>query len=171
MAPGKVTQELTADYDPEAILRARTTQYEKQRRQELLQTTTSEAVVKHLTRDMDPAERKAALDAFRKRMAKAQEKPTTITENVLVKQVASNGRETYALKPETFDFKPKITKFDPHRLGISPDEKKPRKTFRANGNSYFPQAAEVGDFQPHINTGYKVRDYRSEVMAALFSNQ
>lgn len=85
VVPGKVTKELTADYDAGKILKARTTQYEKQRRQELLATTTSEAVVKHLTKDMEPNERKAALEAFRRRMAEAQEKPSTITENVLVK--------------------------------------------------------------------------------------
>lgn len=168
VVPGKVTKELTADYDPDKILEARTTQYEKQRRQELLATTTSEAVVKHITKDMDPEERKAALDAFRKRMAETQEKPSTITENVLVKQMSSNGRDTYSLKKETFNFRPQITKFDPEQLGI-PQNK--RKTFRSKEPQYFPQSSQAGDFKPRINTNYKVRDYKNEVMMALFSNQ
>ena len=166
VTPGKVTKELTADYDPERILKARTTQYEQQRRQELLATTTSEAVVKHITKDMSPDERKAAIEAFHKRMAEAQEKPSTITENVLVKQVSNNGRETYSLKKETFNFKPQITKFNPQQLGITQAK---RKTFRSKEPQYFPQSSQVGDFKPRINTNYKTRDYKNEVMMALFS--
>ncbi|CAL6020761.1 Conserved_hypothetical protein [Hexamita inflata] len=156
------SKELTDGYQFKVVMEHTAKKYEEKRRLELLRSTTSEEIVKRLTKNLPAAERLFWSEELKKR----QQKITPVEKPVKELQMSTfNNRTVYKLVEPECDFKPKINK------SIGAEGQKLR-TDRKLDDQIKKKCAQIQPvqeyrFQPTL-VSKKGKDYKQEIIGTLF---